>query len=64
MRDFGIAIADDVTPEQGEKIRIIKEHYDVLVICKEDLETMIRKLEQEYQEQVKLIQIVPRFSVL
>lgn len=42
MRDFGIAIADDVTPEQGEKIRIIKEHYDVLAICKEDLETQSR----------------------
>lgn len=64
MRDFGIAIADDVIAEQGEKIRIIKEHYDVLAICKEDLETMIWKLSQEYQEQVKMIQIVPRFSVL
>lgn len=64
MRDLGIAIADDVTPEQGEKIRIIKEHYDVLAICKEDLETMIRKLSQEYQEQVKMIQIVPRFRAL
>ena len=63
MRDFGITIADDVTPEQGEKIRIIKEHYDVLAICKEDLETMIRKLEQEYQEQVKLIQTVSGFRV-
>ncbi|KXT97437.1 hypothetical protein SMIDD28_01665 [Streptococcus mitis] len=63
MRDFGIAIADDVIAEQGEKIRIIKEHYDVLAICKEDLETMIRKLEQEYQEQVKLIQTVSGFRV-
>ena len=42
MRDFGIAIADDVTPEQGEKIRIIKEHDDALSVCKEDLETQSR----------------------
>lgn len=42
MRDFGIAIADDVTPEQGEKIRIIKKYYDVLSVCKEDLETQSR----------------------
>lgn len=64
VRDLEIAISGDVTPEQTEKIRIIKEHYDVLAICKEDLETMIWKLSQEYQEQVKMIQIVPRFSVL
>ena len=42
MRDLGIAIADDVIAEQGEKIRIIKEHDDVLTICKEDLETQSR----------------------
>lgn len=42
VRDLGIAISGDVTPEQGEKIRIIKEHYDVLAICKEDLETQSR----------------------
>lgn len=45
MRDLGITIADDATAEQGEKIRIIKEHDDALSVCKEDLETMIRKLE-------------------
>lgn len=37
MRDLGIAIADDVIAEQGEKIRIIKEHDDALSVCKEDL---------------------------
>ena len=64
MRNLGIAIASYVIPEQAEKIRIIKEHYDVLTICKEDLETMIRKVEQEDQEQVKLIQIVLGLRVL
>ena len=57
-----IAIEGDVTPEQAEKIRIIKQHYDALAICKEDLETMIRKLGQEHQEQVKLIQTVSGFK--
>ena len=42
MRNLGVAIASYVTPEQAEKIRIIKEHYDVLTICKEDLETQSR----------------------
>lgn len=62
VQDLEIAIEGDVTPEQAEKIRIIKEHYDALAVCKEDLETMIRKLGQEYQEQVKLIQTVPGFK--
>lgn len=48
VQDLKIAIEGEVTPEQAEKIRIIKEHYDALVVCKEDLETMIRKLGQEY----------------
>ena len=63
VQDLKIAIEGDVTPEQAEKIRIIKVHYDALVVCKEDLETMIRKLGHEYQEQVKLIQTVPGFKV-
>lgn len=62
VQDLKIAIEGEVTPEQAEKIRIIKEHYDALAVCKEDLETMIRKLGQEYQEQVKLIQTVPGFK--
>ena len=48
MQDLKIAIEGEVTPEQAEKIRIIKKHYDALAVCKEDLETMIRKLGQEY----------------
>ena len=62
VQDLKIAIEGNVTPEQDEKIRIIKEHYDALAVCKEDLETMIRKLGQEYQEQVKIIQTVPGFK--
>ena len=42
MRNLGVVIASYVTPEQAEKIRIIKEHHDVLTICKEDLETRTR----------------------
>ena len=44
VQDLEISIEGDVTPEN----RIIKEHYDALAVCKEDLETMIRKLGQEY----------------
>lgn len=44
VQDLKIAIEADMTPEQAEKIRIIKEHYDALAVYKEDLGTMIRKL--------------------
>lgn len=59
VQDLEIATEGELTPEQAEKIRVIKAHYDALAICKEDLEQMICELGQEYQEQVKLIQTVP-----
>ena len=62
IQDLEIAIEGDLTPEQAEKIRVIKAHYDALAICKEDLEQMIRELGREYQEQVKLIQTIPGFK--
>ena len=42
VQDLKIAIEGNVTPEQAEKIRIIKEHDDALSVCKEDLETQSR----------------------
>lgn len=62
VMDLEMAMEGDLTPQQAEKIRVIKAHYDALAICKEDLEQMIRELGQEYQEQVKLIQTVPGFK--
>ncbi|MBF0779371.1 IS110 family transposase, partial [Streptococcus cuniculi] len=62
VQNLEIAMDGILTPEQVEKIRVIKAHYDALTICKEDLEQMIRDLGQEYQKQVKLIQTVPGFK--
>ena len=62
VQDLEIAVEGELTPEQAEKIRVIKAHYDALAICKEDLENMILELGQEYQEQIKLIQTVPGFK--
>ena len=62
VQDLEIAMEGALTPEQAEKIRVIKAHYDALTICKEDLEQMIRKLGQDYQHQVRLIQTVPGFN--
>ena len=38
LQDLEIATEGELTPEQAEKIRVIKAHYDALAICKEDLE--------------------------
>lgn len=62
VQDLEIAIEGNLTPEQVEKLRVIKAHYDALAICKEDLEQMIRQLGQQYQDHVQLIQTVTGFK--
>lgn len=59
VQDLEIASDCELTPQQAEKIRVIKAHYDALAICKEDLEQMIRELGAEYSQEVKLIQTLP-----
>lgn len=48
VQNLEIASDCELTPQQAEKIRVIKAHYDALAICKEDLEQMIRELGAEY----------------
>ncbi len=62
VQDLEIAMDSDVTPEQAEKIKVTKVHYDALAICKENLEQMIWELGAEYSQEVKLIQTVPGFK--
>lgn len=57
-----LSIEGEISSEQAEKIRVIKAHYDALVLCKNDLEHLIKELAQEYQSQIKLIQTVPGFK--
>ncbi|HFR3426431.1 TPA: IS110 family transposase [Streptococcus suis] len=60
--DLEVAMEGELTPEQAEKIRVIKAHYDALAICKEGLEQMILKIGQGYHKQVELIKTVPGFK--
>ncbi|MEG6534168.1 IS110 family transposase [Caldibacillus thermoamylovorans] len=57
-----LSIEGEISDEQAEKIRVIKAHYDAIVLCKNDLEQLIKELAQEYQSQIKLIQTVPGFK--
>ncbi|WP_077296798.1 IS110 family transposase [Virgibacillus pantothenticus] len=57
-----LSIEGEFSDEQAEKIRVIKAHYDTIVLCKNDLEQLIKELAQEYQSQIKLVQSVPGFK--
>src|SRR5690625_6729329 len=57
-----LSIEGDISDEQAEKIWVIKAHYDAIVLCKNDLEQLIKELAQEYQSQIELIQTVPGFK--
>ncbi|MEQ6391360.1 IS110 family transposase [Bacillaceae bacterium S4-13-58] len=57
-----LSIEGEISDEQAEKIRVIKAHYDAIVLCKNDLEQLITELAQEYQSQIELIQTVPGFK--
>ena len=57
-----LSIEGEISNEQAEKIRVIKAHYDAIVLCKNDLEQLIKELAQEYRSQIELIQTVPGFK--
>ena len=57
-----LSVEGEISDEQAEKIRVIKAHYDAIVLCKNDLEQLIKELAQEYQSQIELIQTVPEFK--
>ena len=62
VQNLEIASDCELAPQQAEKTRVIKAHYDALDICKKDLEQMIRELGAEYSQEVKHIQTVPGFK--
>ncbi|MEY8735680.1 IS110 family transposase [Lactobacillus sp. AN1001] len=52
----------DISPEQANKLRIIKSHYDAVTFCQNNLAQMIKELGTEYKKQRQLIQSVPGFK--
>lgn len=62
IEDLTLATDYDVTPEQVNKLRVIKAHFDAITFCKNNLEQLIKELGQEYEAQQKLVQTVPRFK--
>jgi len=60
--ELELAIDGFITPEQTEKLRIIKQHYDDLNDRKSDLEDLILCLSLPYAEEINLILTVPSFK--
>lgn len=52
----------DITPEQANKLRVIKSHFDAVAFCQNNLDQMIKELGIEFEDQRKLIQTVPGFK--
>lgn len=60
--DLKLAIDGFITPEQANKLKIIKKHYEELASCKSNLEKVILSLSMPYSEEIDLILTVPSFK--
>jgi len=54
-----LAVDGLITPEQAEKMKIIKQHFDSLMLCKLNLESVILGIAKPYLEQIQLVLSVP-----
>jgi len=62
LPELELAIDGFITPEQAEKLKVIKQHYEDLESRKADLETIILALAESYSEEINLILTVPSFK--
>ena len=60
--DLELAIDGFITPEQAEKMKIIKQHFDALQSCKSNLETLISSIATPFSAQVSIVQTAPAIS--
>jgi transposase len=62
LPELELAIDGFITPEQAEKIKVIKLHYEDLQSRKAELENIILSLSEPYSEEINLILTVPSFK--
>lgn len=62
LPELELAIDGYITPQQAEKLKVIKQHYEDLGSRKEDLEKIILSLAAPYTEEINLILTVPSFK--
>lgn len=56
------AVDGEISPEQAEKLRIIREHMNNLDLCKLNLQSVILSVAQKYTSEINLICSVPGIS--
>lgn len=62
LADLQLAVDGFISPEQSEKLKIIKQHYLDISSRKSDLESVILSLAEPYLEEINLILSVPSFK--
>lgn len=62
LSDLELAIDGKITPEQAVKIRLIKQHYEVVMTCKKTLQREIMTIAEPYNREKELIQTTPGCS--
>lgn len=60
--ELQLAVDGFITEEQADKMKIIKQHYDSLDLCKLNLESIILTISKSYQEQIDLLFSVPSIN--
>lgn len=62
LPDLELAVDGYIVPEQADKLKIIKHHYQDVQDRKSDLESIILSLAKPYTKQIDLILIMPGFN--
>jgi len=57
--DLQLAIDGVITPDQSQKLAIIRQHFDSLELCKLNLESIILSLADQFQKEINLVATVP-----
>jgi len=60
--DLKLAIDGFITPEQAEKMKIIKQHFDALQSCKRNLESLISSIATPFSAQIDLLLTAPAIN--
>lgn len=59
IEEIQLSVDGNISPEQAEKLKIIRSHMDTLELCKLNLESAILTLAQPFLTQVNLVSTVP-----
>ncbi|OLN31736.1 IS110 family transposase [Desulfosporosinus metallidurans] len=62
LPELELAVDGFITPEQADKLKVIKRHYEDLTERRSDLERIILSLSAPYSEEINLILTVPSFK--